>query len=216
MTRPLLVSLGASIAMCGAGIAAPEEVSPLFETSSTAGQISESPPPRARLVSPAMAVQLSAAVPRFEPTVTTTPVVKPEPVAFTSSVPKIDQITPAILDTPPTDLRKGEKSRGGIVKMPSVIVRDAKPLVVKPRELLTPQGRLDLALKKHPGVQLGSFWIFRNDGWALAMLEEEERLDQRKEMNYLISMAPDVDYRPSRAPVKPQIEQAFTRYLELK
>ena len=163
-----------------------------------------------------MAVQLSAAVPKFDPTVTTIPVVKPEPVAFTATVPKMDEITPAMLEPPSADRRKNDKNRGGIVKMPSVIVRDAKPLVVKPRELLTSQGRLDLAIKKHPGVQLGSFWIFRNDGWALAMLEEEDRLDQRKEMNYLISMAPDVDYRPSRAPVKPQIEQAFTRYMELK
>ena len=85
--------------------------------------------------------------------------------------------------------------------------RDKPAPTFKPRELLTAKGRLDLALERHPGLRFGSFWIFRNDGVALEMLAEEERLERIKEMQDLVSLLPLSEEKK----VKPVMEQTFNR-----
>jgi hypothetical protein len=79
--------------------------------------------------------------------------------------------------------------------------------VFNEREMLTPSARLELALKKYPGLRIGSFWIFRNDGVALAMLADEERLERKKEMQDLVSLLPTGQQKQ----LKPAVEETFMR-----
>ncbi len=86
-------------------------------------------------------------------------------------------------------------------------MKEDKAPAIKPRELPTPQERLELALKKYPGLRLGSFWIFRNDGVALMMQAEDERLDRMKEMNDLLTLLPASQAKQ----LKPAVDDAFAR-----
>jgi len=82
---------------------------------------------------------------------------------------------------PEVDLRDVDKPRNEIIRLPKYVVEEKKSPVFRGHELLTPAGRLDLALKRHPGLRFGPL-AFLNHGWALAMLAEEERLDRISEM----------------------------------
>lgn len=145
---------------------------------------------RTRAISPATAAQLAAAVPKFESP-------PPSPVA-----------------TPPAesavDLREVDRPRNTIVRLPSYLVREEKPVILTERELQTPRARLQLALKKYPGLRLGSFWIFRNDGIALAMLAEEERLEQKHYFEELVQLT-HFSAPGTKATVKQAVEHAFMR-----
>ena len=147
---------------------------------------SATPAARPRVISPAVAAQLAVAVPKFEGVVPTTPA------------------------EPGPDLRGTDKPRNTIVRLPSYLVQEDKMPVFKESELLTPKARLHRALKKYPGLRFGSFWIFRNDGIALAMLAEEERLERKREFEDLASLLRFTDL-PAHTTVKRQVENAFMR-----
>ncbi len=108
---------------------------------------------------------------------------------------------------PAPDLREIDPPRNTIIRLPSYVVQEEKPPVFKDRELPTAHGRLEMALQKYPGLRFGSFWIFRNDGVALAMLAEEERLQRMKEMGDLLTLLPVSQQRQ----VKPVVERTFMR-----
>ena len=83
-------------------------------------------------------------------------------------------------------------------------------MILNEREIRTPRARLALALNKHPGLRLGSFWIFRNDGIALAMLAEEERLQQKQYFEDLVQLTQFSD--PGiQATAKKEVQHAFLR-----
>ncbi|MEO7412872.1 MAG: hypothetical protein ABIZ81_05905 [Opitutaceae bacterium] len=86
------------------------------------------------------------------------------------------------------DLRELDKPRNGIIRLPQVMVQEQKLPQMKERELLTPQGKLDLAYKRHPGLRFGSLPFFSNNGIALVMLAEEERLERLAEMTELAGL----------------------------
>ncbi|MBI4623839.1 MAG: hypothetical protein HY736_11575 [Verrucomicrobia bacterium] len=136
------------------------------------------PLPRPRLVSTDAADRLAASAPKYEP---------PSPVAKVETQP---------------DRRETDKPRNVIVRLPPYVVQGSKPPIFKERELLTPQGRLDLALKRHPGLRFGSFWFLRNDGWGLAMLEEEQRLERNAEFNDLVGLMTITDPKAGGAAKK--------------
>jgi hypothetical protein len=146
---------------------------------------------RARAISSATAAQLSAAIPKFEPPPPLSPVTTPSAEA-------------------PVDLREVDRPRNTIVRLPSYLVREEKPVILTEREVQTPRARLQLALKKHPGLRLGSFWIFRNDGIALAMLAEEERLEQKQQFEDLVQLMHFSD-SAAKATAKNSVETAFMR-----
>ena len=144
------------------------------------------PPALARAVSPEVAAKLAATAPKFVP-------------------PKSDA------DQPAPDRRELDKPRNGIVRLPSYIVQEPKMRDLKERELLTPKGRLDLALKRYPGLRFNPlFFLGSNNGIALAMLEEEERLERMKEMADLMDL-----FRYSETPVSDDVkrnaQQTFIR-----
>lgn len=136
------------------------ELSPLLRAPPLAPS-RDAVPPRQRPVSRAVADQLAVATREFA-------------AAANSS-------TPAA----PVAQTETDVPRNGIIRLPSYVVREQRLVVPKPRDVLTPQGRLDLALKRHPGLRLGAFSWLNNNTWADALLEEELGIERQKEMFYL-------------------------------
>ncbi|MEO5960188.1 MAG: hypothetical protein ABIR80_13820, partial [Opitutaceae bacterium] len=124
-------------------------------------------PARPRTISSRMAAQLVTVVPKFDPALA----VKPPETA--------------------PDGRETEKSRATIVRLPPVIVREEKRALPKKHEMLTLEGRLALARKKYPGIHVVvpilSF-LLNTDGVALAMLAEDERLEQKREFEEMAEL----------------------------
>ena len=147
---------------------------------------------RVRAISPTTAAQLAAAVPTFE---------APPPTPIATSLADSASVV---------DLREVDRPRNTIVRLPSYLVQEEKPVILTEREIQTPRARLQLALKKHPGLRLGSFWIFRNDALALAMLAEEERLERKREFEDLASLM-QISDPAAGATVKRDVERAFKR-----
>jgi hypothetical protein len=137
-----------------------------------------------------MAAQLAAAVPKFE-------------------APPLSPIATSLVESA-VDLREVDRPRNTIVRLPSYLVREEKPVILTEREVQTPRARLQLALKKYPGLRLGSFWIFRNDGIALAMLAEEERLEQKQYFEELVQLMHFSD-PGTKATANQAVEHAFMR-----
>ena len=199
MTRPPLVSLTLAAAACGLAFAAPAEppavkppaaTLPIFATPTPPpANPAASPgaaPERPRPISPTLASQLNAAVPKFEPAAAPA---APKPIA------------------PGTDLREIDKPRNTIIRLPNFEVQEEKIPEMKPRELLTQPERLRLAMKKYPGLHVGSLPFFSNHGVALTMQAEDERLERMKEMDDLLSLLPASQQKQ----VKPMVDDAFQR-----
>lgn len=187
MTRLSLVSLwtvATALSHCCAGA---EESSPATKQPATAAEAAPANT-KSRAISPAIAAQLASVAPKYEPAAETksTEVAKPAET---------------------TDLREIDKPRNTIHRLPPYLVEEKAPPVMKERELSTPKARLETALKRHPGLRFGSFWIFSNDGVALAMQAEEERLDRMREMNDLVSLLPASQYKDGKA----MVDRAFMR-----
>ena len=119
-------------------------------------------------------------------------------------------VAPGTPAEPGVELREIDNPRNTIIRLPNYIVREDKTPVLKERDVRTPKASLELALRRHPGLRLGSFWIFRNDGIALALLAEEERLERKKEFEDMVSLMPVSD-PAARATVKREVQQAFLR-----
>jgi hypothetical protein len=185
MARSPFVSLGIAAALVGFGAARAAEIPPSAVADGPEGpgiERATTAPVKSRPVSPEKAAQLAAVVPKFEPV--------PQPPA-----------------EPPPDLRETDKPRNTIIRLPDFVVQQRKAPVLKERDVLTAEAKLELALRKNPGLRFGSFWIFRNDGIALLMAAEEERLEKKREMGELIRLMPASQQKQ----VKPLVEQAFMR-----
>ena len=162
-------------------------LSPLFAlTVFAAGQVlAQTPVPALRPVSPETAAKLAAAAPKFVPPATTTE------------------------EKPAVDLREIDKPKNGIIRLPAYLVQEPKVRAFKEREMLTPKGNLALALKRHPGLRFNPlFFLGSNDGIALAMLEEERRLERLAEMADLLSLMRYGD-TPVSNDTKRMVQQAF-------
>jgi hypothetical protein len=144
--------------------------------------------PHTRAVSPQTAALLQAATPKFAPA--------------------------AAAATPAVQSREPDKPRNGIIRLPPYHVREPRPPVFKEREILSLDGRLKLALKKFPGVRLNPlFFLNSNDGIALAMLEEEyrlQRISEAADLTGLLWIGNDDTYRE----VKKQVEQLTLRRID--
>lgn len=145
-------------------------------------------PAKVRAVSPSTAAKLAASVPKF-----TVPTPAPEGSA-----------------APPPPAPETDKPRNTIIRLPSYIVREPRPPVFKPREIISPQGRTDLVFKKYPGLRFGSLPLFSNVGVGLMMLEEENRLERMKEMQDLMGLLRHGNLDP-KGEVKAKMDQSFMR-----
>lgn len=79
-----------------------------------------------------------------------------------------------------------DSPRNSIIRLPQYDVREDKLPRFRERELLTPEGRAEIALRRHPGLRFGPL-AFLNVRRGLQMLAEEDELDRRREMAELIS-----------------------------
>lgn len=111
-------------------------------------------------------------------------------------------------DAHATEVRISDKPKNGIVRLPDYVINEPKAPTFKPRELLTGYGRLQLGYKRQPGLHFGSLPIFSNDGIALAMLEEDFRLERKAEMEDLSNL---ITSPTARAKAKDETQQAFMR-----
>lgn len=175
-----LVAAASCASPVAAQTIAPSALPPAPPTTSPA----PSPAPETpRAMSPAIAAHLAAQLPKFAP---------PKPA---------EPAAPAAAPDP-------ARPRNTIFRLPNYVVQEEKPPVFKERHLLTPTGRLSLGLKRYPGLRFGSLPIFRNDGWALAMLEEDDRLERKAEMEDLVTL---VSLPAERAKAKAEVQKTFLR-----
>ncbi len=124
--------------------------------------------PPSRAISSEAAAKLAALTPTF------TPANPPAPIASAA-----DSVEPS-----------DDRPRNRIIRLPSYVVTEPKIKMPKQRDMLTPKGRLELALKRYPGLRFGNIGVFRNDGIALMMLAEDHRLERLREMADLLSILP--------------------------
>jgi hypothetical protein len=71
-----------------------------------------------------------------------------------------------------------DHSSRDILHLPKLTVKERPPTLPPTFDLLTPKGRLELALKNHPGLRNGNYFGM-NNGIALAMQAEERKLEQK-------------------------------------
>jgi hypothetical protein len=97
--------------------------------------------------------------------------------AVIQELPRYAPPAPAkVAPEPPAD--EGKDSSPGVLHLPKLTVKERPPTLPSNFELLTPRGRLELALKTHPGLRIGNFFGM-NNGIALAMQAEERKLEQK-------------------------------------
>jgi hypothetical protein len=168
-------------------------------------------------VRPPILVMPTPSTPTPAPAMSASHAVSPDTAAKLAVVaPKFDSVPPKpeTTDAPakptePIDLREIDKPRNTIIRLPNYLVQEEKPSVIKEREVLTPKARLENAYKKHPGLHVGSLPFLSNDGIALFMQQEDERLERKSEFEDLVSLLRFGD--PAHAAVKSEVEQAFMR-----
>lgn len=132
-------------------------------------------PAKSRLVSSGVAALLRTAAPKFEPAAAT-----PPPGA----------------DAPAAAPAEPDRSRNTIIRLPDYLVQEDRIRVPGHRDVLTASGELQLARRRYAGLNFGPLAKL-NDGWALAMLEEDYLLERWNEMHDLLSLLPARDRIPA-------------------
>jgi hypothetical protein len=178
----VLPALCLAAVLCPARPALAQTDLPLAAT--TAPDIIITPETHTHGISATTAARLSATAPKFVP--------PPAPGA----------------DTRAAEVRIRDKPKNGIVRLPDYIINEPKAPAFKERELLTGYGRLQLGLKRYPGLRFGSLPFLSNNGWALAMLEEDFRLERKAEMEDLSNL---ITSPTARAKAKDETQQVFMR-----
>lgn len=162
-TPPILFCAGALLAN------AAESDAPSAEPSSLSTATAASTP--ANTISPETSARVTAELPKFE-------------AAKVSEEPTDSSATPLI--APPPNNRDTSPGADDIVQLPRYEVRDDPLPAFRERELLTDEGRVALALKRHPGFKLGPLSRL-NIRRALEWLAEEQQVERNREMTELIS-----------------------------
>jgi hypothetical protein len=120
---------------------------------------------------------------------------------LTESLPKFtpSKIEPTTPDRPgsarqaePQTASAVENPVNSIIRLPQFDVREDKLPKFNDRELRAPEGRAEVALKRHPGLRFGPL-AFLNVRRGLQMLDEEDELARRREMADLISFGQAIE-----------------------
>jgi len=176
-------------AFSATGLAAEAVTQPGAGTESAPLGTPKTRPAAPRAISPETAAKLNASAPKF----VATPPTNESAVAAPDESKELENVKP----------------RNTIIRLPEYVVRDPKVPSIKEREVLTPSARLALARKRNPGIRIGNLFGL-NNGVALGMLAEEERLERKREFEDLASLTQLSD--PANHPrIKRQVEQAFMR-----
>jgi hypothetical protein len=165
--RPALASFFLfGLGLASRGEAPPAAAAPPSETAKSPPGPPASPPrTRRHTVSPELAAKLREALPKYAP---------PQPGS-----------------TPPTPA-PGDVPQNDILRLPRYNVRAQKIPDFREREMLTPKGRIDVVLKRHPGLNFGPF-KFLNLRRGLEMLAEEQAAERAHEMGELMGFLGEVE-----------------------
>ncbi|MDB6128354.1 MAG: hypothetical protein JWM35_2250 [Verrucomicrobia bacterium] len=121
-------------------------------------------PKRERAMSDDLAATLAVGMPKYSP-------------------PKPPEKKP--IDVPAdenADARDADKPKNGIIRLPDYVVRETRSPVFKDRDLATPDRKTDIGMKRYAGLNFGPFASL-NRPIALAMVQEQERLDNIAELS---------------------------------
>lgn len=106
-----------------------------------------------------------------------------------------DLLPPEATPAAAASFENHEPAPEGVVRLPSYDVRERRLPNFKEREILTPTARVDLYLRRHPGLRIGNLFGW-NRGIASAMIAEEDAIDRRREMSDLLALAAFADSLP--------------------
>ena len=151
------------------------------------GSVPSRPPPTRRAISPEMAEKISALATRAAP-----------PASSNA----------ATVTTPGIPSPDGTGS-SDVVQLAPFVVKEDKLPDIKERQLLTPKGKLELAKKLNPGLNLGPLSSM-NNGVALEMAEEVFAQERRKELAELKSVLNAGETKPPPE-LRRKIDEAMTR-----
>ncbi|WP_414660353.1 hypothetical protein [Horticoccus sp. 23ND18S-11] len=120
--------------------------------------------------------------------------VTPETAARISAATQRLAVPPAELKAPTATAespiaREPAKPRNQIIRLPDYVVQEPKlhgP--TKELQVLTPKGRVALALERRPGLRIGGPLAWLNQPIAIAMLEDDLRAERRREEAELWSL----------------------------
>ena len=85
------------------------------------------------------------------------------------------------IDVPAAENADADKPKNGIIRLPDYVVRETRSPVFKDRDLATPDRKADIGMKRYAGLNFGPFASL-NRPIALAMVQEQERLDNMSEL----------------------------------
>lgn len=170
-----------------------------FSTPGTAPEQRPERPPapkRTRAISPAVAAQLAASTPKFDPAPPTPP-------------PKPQEELP--------DMREIDKPRNTIIRLPQYVVQEEKPVVLSERAVHTQQGLADLAVRRYisdadRALNRFTLPLFGRsvEERALMMYAEEERLRNMAELADNAAMVSTTD-KAAGAYVKREADKTYLR-----
>ena len=138
-------------------------------------------------VRPPAAAKVLAKLPKYTPVATGTPVDRREidrPRNAILRLPK-DLLPPEAVTASAGPMDDNGAAPEDVVRLPRYDVQGRRIPQFKERELLTPTARIDLYLKRHPGLRIGNLFGL-NRGMAAAMIAEEDAYDRRREMSDLL------------------------------
>ena len=103
--------------------------------------------------------------------------ISPEIVqAVVGKLPRYTPPSPA--KTPEVVVPNEASDSRDIFRLPKLTVKTAPPVPLSDYDVLTPKGRLELALQLYPGLRIGNIFGM-NNGMAVAMLAEERDLQKK-------------------------------------
>lgn len=110
-----------------------------------------------------------------------------------------------------TMTQSGERAveRDGVLSLPDVLVLAKKLPRTRPEDWLTVKGRLEMAMKRHPGLNIGNV-LGLNLGISMAMLQEELDLEKQNELKRL-GKTTSLDDSPENRALQRLIKDATTR-----
>ena len=151
----------------------------------------------ASLTRPPSAAKVLAKLPKYSPLPTTTPVDRREIDRPRNAIVRLprDLLPPEPVIASAGPAEDEGVAPEGVVRLPRYTVPGRRIPRFKEREILTPAARIDLYLKRHPGMRIGNFFGL-NRGAAASMIADQDASDRRREMTDLLEFQAFADSLP--------------------
>ncbi len=123
-----------------------------------------------------------------------------------AAAPKFDPSAPAAAAPSPT--RPANDATPGVLQLDPYFVQEDKVIVLRESDLLTPEGKLELAKKRQPGVNIDPVTGL-NNAVALEMLQEDYAAGRRQDIKALSDYLGEMNRLPPD--LKRKADEARTR-----